>query len=121
MYHLFIIDDDKALLFALKQWFKKKGYTVTTFNNSAELLQGIQTGKPDFILMDVYLTGEHGGELCKYLKKDQHLSCIIYLFSASVLTYEEFDHYCADGFILKRKGFDYLTKIVDSCIPIISN
>ena len=119
MSDLFIVDDDKILLFALKQWFTRKGYTVTTFINSKELLNRLQTHKPDFILLDVYLTGEHGGELCKYLKKEQHLDCIIYLFSAGVLTYGQFAHYCADGFVLKHKGFDYLTRIIDSYIPAI--
>lgn len=120
MSDLFIVDDDKTLLFALKKWFTKKGYTVTTFINSTELLDCLRANKPDFILLDVYLSGEHGGELCKYLKKEQHLDCVIYLFSAGVLTYEQFDHYCADGFVLQRKGLDYLTRIINSYIPAIS-
>lgn len=120
MSHLFIVDDDTTLLVALKKWFTKKGYTVTGFASSKGLLDRLETQKPDFILMDVYLTGEHGGELCKYLKKERHLDCIIYLFSASLLTFEEFDQYSADGFVLKRKGLDYLTRIVDSYIPVVS-
>ena len=120
MADLFIVDDDKILLFALKQWFSKKGYIVTTFTNSAELLNGLRTHKPDFILLDVYLTGEHGGDLCRYLKQEQRLDCVIYLFSAGVLTYKQFDQSCADGFVLKRKGLDYLTKLIDSYIPAVS-
>ena len=114
---LFILDDDASLLLALQYWFQTKGYEVHVFISSLKLLDALKKRKPDFILIDVYLTrGEHGGELCFYLKKQLRLSCPIYLFSSSPLSYSRFCEYKADGFLLKRASFTELTKIVSSCI-----
>ena len=109
---LFIVDDDKIVLLGLKYWFVKKGYTVRTFESSKALYPALQDMTPDFILLDVNLTGEYGFNISRYLKEYLNLHTTIYLWSAANLPEEDIAKSGADGFILKPADLDVLEEII---------
>lgn len=114
MSNIFIVDDDQPTLFILNKWFTAKGFQVKTFKHSDLLMDCLRNEIPDVILLDVYLNGEHGGDVCMRIKERYQSSILVFLFSSALLTYEEFSSYNADGFILKRTSLEKLTQIVES-------
>ena len=100
---LLMIDDDKDMLEVTKALLGKKGFEVAAYANWEDALQDIETFQPQIILLDVFLSGIDGLEICKKLKGMQHTRHIpVLIFSAyprvaESVTYE----YGADDFIAK--------------------
>jgi FixJ family two-component response regulator len=98
---IFILDDDDDILFAMEFWLKRKGYSVESFVNAVQMLQGIKERMPDIFLLDVYLNGEDGRKICKYLKKEEDIKKPVFLFSNHTDCSNDFQNYQADGFMEK--------------------
>ncbi|OGH37255.1 MAG: hypothetical protein A2905_05605 [Candidatus Levybacteria bacterium RIFCSPLOWO2_01_FULL_36_10] len=67
---ILIIDDDTAILEALKICMEECGYKVETLSkvkNPKNILDG---SIPDLILLDLRISGSDGGQIAKVLKKD---------------------------------------------------
>ncbi len=103
MPRLFVIDDDIDLLKVVKSLLVKRGFDVSTFfdwdiaNNAMKLFE------PQLILLDVFLSGIDGLDVCKKLKSSSFTRHIpILLFSAYPKIAETAIHdYGADDFIAK--------------------
>ncbi len=111
MSKIIIVDDSEDILSVLKYFLLDKGYTVETLTKSEDLLSLIPTFNPDLIILDIFLAGEDGREICRKLRKLQsfrHL-CIL-MFSASPKALANYEEYGADGFIEKPFG---LTEIIN--------
>jgi DNA-binding response OmpR family regulator len=102
MIKLLIVDDSADLLSALKMFLEKKGFTVNTTSDHGRLKDHIMLLNPDLLLMDIFLSGQDGRELCQKLKEDINTKqlCIM-LFSASPDALKNHKHYGADGCIEK--------------------
>lgn len=100
---LMIVDDDKDLLEVTKALLMKKGFEVTTYSNCEDALQDVESFQPQIILLDVFLHGIDGLEVCKKLKEmpgTKHIPVLIfsaYPRVAESVIYE----YGADDFIAK--------------------
>ena len=68
MLKILILDDDKDLLGVVKPLLKKRGFDVLTFANWKEAWEDIKRNKPNLILLDVFLKGMDGMDVCKKLK-----------------------------------------------------
>jgi DNA-binding response OmpR family regulator len=68
MSRILIVDDDKDLLDVVKSLLHKKGFDVSTYADSDSLLEAIKSYNPQLILLDVFLNGVDGLEVCKKLK-----------------------------------------------------
>ena len=80
------------------------GYDVTTVNNGSAALKKIAEIKPDLIVLDVYMPGYSGLEVCQRLKESQETSRIPVLLSVGKLEPfkpEEAHRVRADAFIVK--------------------
>ena len=102
MIKLLIVDDSADLLSALKMFLEKKGFTVNTTSDHRLLKDQIRQLNPDLLLMDIFLSGQDGRELCRKLREDKKAQplCIM-LFSASQEALKNYKHYGADGCIQK--------------------
>jgi DNA-binding response OmpR family regulator len=103
MSRIYIIDDDKDLLDVVKSSLRKKGFNVSTFSKW-EIANGvIKHTKPQVILLDVFLSGIDGLDVCQQLKSSPYSKHIpILLFSAYPKIAESAIHdYGADDFIAK--------------------
>jgi DNA-binding response OmpR family regulator len=103
MPRILIVDDDKALLEVVQSLLIKKGFEVEAHSNWDDADRSIDGFQPQLILLDVFLSGVDGLEICRKLKASPRTSSIpVIIFSgyprvAETVIYE----YGADEFITK--------------------
>lgn len=112
MSRILIIDDDKDLLEIVKSFLQKKGFDVAAYSDWDEASSSIIAHEPQMILLDVFLSGLDGLEVCKRLKSSSYTRHIpIIIFSgyprvADTAIYE----FGADDFIAKPFEVNELVK-----------
>jgi DNA-binding response OmpR family regulator len=117
MSKLLIVDDSSALLEVMKNILERNEHSVKTLNRADDIFSEISSFKPDLLILDVYLAGEDGREICRKLKTSEptkHL-CIL-VFSASPKTLEDYDSYHADDFIEKPFDISILVEKIRSVL-----
>ncbi|NLD94065.1 MAG: SpoIIE family protein phosphatase [Fibrobacter sp.] len=99
-----IVDDDPTSVLILENLMKHEGYkTVSTVTGSLAIPLA-KNRKPDLILLDVNLPGEHGPDICRKIKATPQISEIPILFlSADSNVGSKIE--CFDA-----GGQDYITK-----------
>lgn len=100
------------------------GYEVITVNNGSAALKKIAEQKPDVIVLDVYMPGYSGLEVCQRLKEAQETSRLPILLTVGKLEPfkpEEAKRVRADGFIVKpfeaSELLSALSKLEDKIVP----
>jgi CheY-like chemotaxis protein len=100
------------------------GYDVTTVNNGSAALKKIAESKPDLIILDVYMPGYGGLELCQRLREAPETARIPVLLSVGKLEpfkADEARRVRADGFIVKpfeaSELLTALAKLEDKIVP----
>lgn len=70
LHRILVVDDDAAILDALRLLLEDEGYLVQTTEKAeyAESLHDENGGLPDLIILDVLLSGKDGREICRHLK-----------------------------------------------------
>ena len=114
---LFIVDDEEDMLQTLQFYFQKEGYEVKTFSKSKDMMDALETEKPDLILMDVNLRRNDGRTICRLIKSKYGIEAPIILFSADAEVETEYKKYNADGFISKPFSFEQIVHTVASHLP----
>lgn len=80
---ILVADDDLAILDVLKMFLEDVGYQVEVTGDGA-LLQAFQDGQADLLLLDVWMSGWNGRDICIYLKSRKTTKQLpIILFSAN--------------------------------------
>jgi CheY-like chemotaxis protein len=100
------------------------GYEVTTVNNGSAALKRIAESKPDLIVLDVYMPGYGGLEVCQRLRESKETARIPVLLTVGKLEPfkpEEARRVRADAFIVKpfeaSELLTALTKLEDRIVP----
>jgi two-component system, chemotaxis family, chemotaxis protein CheY len=100
------------------------GYEVITVNNGSAALKKIAETKPDIIILDVYMPGYSGLEVCQRLKEVQETSRIPVLLTVGKLEPfkpEEAKRVRAEGYIVKpfeaSELLSTLSKLEDKIVP----
>jgi CheY-like chemotaxis protein len=100
------------------------GYDVTTVNNGSAALKKIAESKPDLIVLDVYMPGYGGLEVCQRLREAPETARIPVLLTVGKLEpfkAEEARRVRADAFIVKpfeaSELLTALTKLEDKIVP----
>jgi twitching motility two-component system response regulator PilH len=100
------------------------GYEVITVNNGSAALKKIAESRPDLIVLDVYMPGYSGLEVCQRLKETGDTSRIPVLLTVGKLEPfkpEEARRARADAFIIKpfeaSELLSALTKLEDKMVP----
>ncbi len=100
------------------------GYDVTTVNNGSAALKKIAESKPDLIVLDVYMPGYGGLEVCQRLREAPETARIPVLLTVGKLEpfkADEARRVKADGFIVKpfeaSELLTALTKLEDKIVP----
>src|SRR6201988_5257179 len=100
------------------------GYEVVTVNNGSAALKKIAEVKPDLIVLDVYMPGYSGLEVCQRLKEAADSCRIPILLTVGKLEPfkpEEARRVRADGFIVKpfeaSELLSALSKLEDKVVP----
>ncbi len=100
------------------------GYEVIAVNNGSAALKKIAELKPDLVILDVYMPGYSGLEVCQRLKESQETAQIPVLLSVGKLEPfkpEEAQRVRADGYIVKpfeaSELLSALSKLEDKVVP----
>jgi CheY-like chemotaxis protein len=100
------------------------GYEVIAVNNGSAALKKIAELKPDLVILDVYMPGYSGLEVCQRLKESQETARIPVLLTVGKLEPfkpEEAQRVRAEGFIVKpfeaSELLSALSKLEDKVVP----
>jgi CheY-like chemotaxis protein len=100
------------------------GYEVLTVNNGSAALKKIAELKPDLVILDVYMPGYSGLEVCQRLKEAQETSRLPVLLTVGKLEpfkAEEAKRVRADSFIVKpfeaSELLGAISKLEDKIVP----
>ena len=100
------------------------GYEVITVNNGSAALKKFAEQKPDLIVLDVYMPGYSGLEVCQRLKENPETSRVPVLLTVGKLEPfkpEEAKRVRADGYIVKpfeaSELLSALSKLEDKIVP----
>jgi CheY-like chemotaxis protein len=105
---ILVADDDPAILDALQMMLELEGYEVET-SIDGETIYKMEKNFPDLLLLDIWMSGQDGRDICKYLKKDPITKDIpIILVSASRDIMQSAKDAGADDFIAKPFEMDTL-------------
>jgi len=119
MVKLLIVDDSAALLEVMKNILERSEYTIKTLINATNIYNTISEFQPDLLILDIYLAGLDGREICRQIRENPATRnlCIL-VFSASPKTLEDYKSYHADDFI--EKPFD-ITNLVEKIKEVLKN
>ena len=109
---ILVADDDPAIVDAIQLMLELYDYEVST-TVDGETIYKMENEYPDLLLLDIWMSGQDGREICKYLKNKpltKHIPII--MISASRDIIQSAKDSGADDFIAKPFQMDeLLTKI----------
>ena len=79
MKRVLIIEDDKDIVELLRYHLEKEGFQVTSVADGMTGLAQLKKSPPDLLILDLMLPRLSGLELCKEIRRDQHLSRLLIL------------------------------------------
>lgn len=77
MPHILVVDDDEDILSLLTGFFHKHGHAVSVAADGMTLLQVLEAGGIDLVILDVMLQGEDGFSLCRRLRATSRVPIIM--------------------------------------------
>lgn len=116
--HILVADDNPAILDALKIMLEEDGYYVEATEDGM-VAQNIKQPLPDLLLLDIWMSGMDGRDICKSLKNSSATKHIpIILVSAT----KDIDRIAkesgADDYISKPFQMDHLLALVSKHIRV---
>lgn len=117
MNKLLVVDDSTDLLEAMEIILTQKGYVVKTLQDCNSISNEISNFNPDLLILDIFLAGKDGREMCKELRKSivNKYLCII-IFSASPKALENYASFGADDSLEKPFGINNLIEKIESVL-----
>lgn len=113
---IMVVDDDQAILDCVRLLLELNNYQVITISDG-RIENKVKREKPDLILLDVWMSGVDGRDVCKSLKQNKEFKGIpIIMFSASKDVAESVDSVGADDFIEKPFEIDELLNKIEKYI-----
>lgn len=107
-----IADDDPGIVDFLSIMLEFEGYEVSSTLNGATLLS-MNDHLPDLLLLDIWMSGVDGRDICKQLKKKEHTKTLpILMISASKDIERSAMDAGADAFLAKPFEMDEILKII---------
>jgi DNA-binding response OmpR family regulator len=102
MERVLVIDDDPAIQRVLCRTFAAGGFEVSVVGDGAQALDVVHAVKPHLVILDLFLPGRSGQDLCREMKQESPRLPVIVLSAASDVV---------DKVLLLELGADdYVTK-----------
>jgi DNA-binding response OmpR family regulator len=113
---ILIADDDEGIVDALQLFLEDEGYEVEIVTDGAHI-QDFPDGLPDLLLLDIWLPGWNGRDICIVLKSQEATRHIpIILISANKDTKKVAIEAGADDFIAKPFDLDDLLDKIEEYV-----
>ncbi|WP_256011269.1 response regulator [Desertivirga xinjiangensis] len=117
---IMIADDDLGIVDAVEMLLEYKGYLVSTASENT--LARIMEELPDVLLLDIWMSGEDGLEICRTLKSQKLTKDIpIVMISASKDIEHSAMHAGADDFLAKPFEMTHLLDKIDLMLKRMNN
>ncbi len=113
---ILVADDDPAIVEATTLILEEFGYNVDS-TVDGRTVYALQKDLPDLLLLDIWMSGEDGRDICKHLKKavaTKHIPVI--MISASRDIRQSAQEAGADDFLAKPFNMDELMEKVEKFI-----
>ncbi len=115
---ILVIDDDEGILDALKIMLEMSEYEVETMLDGKKVSQ-LKSNLPDLILLDLWMSGIDGRDICKKLKSQDFTKHIpVILVSASKEVVQSKEDAGADDYIAKPFDMNDLLVMVEKYISV---
>ena len=102
MNRILVIDDNRAILDVVKVILEGQGYIVEVCSSGEDAIDCTAAFQPSLIILDVFLAGQDGREICRRLKSSPDTKDIpIIMFSAQSKMEEVLTQCNANDFIAK--------------------
>ena len=115
---ILIVDDEEDMIFILKNFLSKKGYSIREVKSGEECSEVLKKDKPDLIIMDIMMPGIDGWETTRTIKTDERTKNIpVSMLSVKADTEDvrrSFEYALADHHLSKPIVFDDLLSTVES-------
>ncbi|MHC4159375.1 MAG: response regulator [Planctomycetota bacterium] len=114
------VDDDEDFVLSLQPRLEKEGWEVKTASSAEQGKNMAVTDKPDLIIMDIIMDGQHGYKVIEFLRGHPHLANIPIIVFTSLpdrwgetsATREDFLLSDAAEFVDKSAGTDMLISTI---------
>ncbi len=123
MAKILVADDDTAILEAIKLILESEGYDVCVTADGSTIYQMEKEKEyPDLLVLDIWMSGVNGTDICKYLKNNNRTKNIpVVMISANRDALEMAKKAGADDFVAKPFDVDDLLEHVEKNLPKQSN
>jgi len=98
-----VADDSRAVVDALATAFEASGWEVVTAADGEEVFRRLAEGRPDAMLVDVYMPRLNGAEVCRVVKSHPEWKKAFLVLMSSRLSE-------GDQAVYHRLGADHLLK-----------
>lgn len=118
MQKILIVEDEVALLKALKDKFEREGYTVFTAENGDEGLKQTLANQPDIILLDIIMPVKDGMTMLRELREEHNIN------STPVILLTNLNDSSDVLLAMKNGVYDYLVKSdwdIDDVVKVVAN
>ena len=110
---ILVIDDDEGIVTAISIILDTYGYSIDATTKGEEVGMRVSDFQPDLILLDVFLAGYDGRDICKKLKADNATKRIpIIMISAHPSAKAHSRLSGADDFLPKPFEIDQLISLI---------
>jgi len=102
MERVLIVDDNSDILWVVEVVLRRYGYDVMALPRGEEVIPKVRSFSPDLILLDVFLSGIDGIEVCNRLKENAKTKDIPVIMFSAHTNFSDIQKFCkADDFIAK--------------------
>ena len=117
MKKILVADDDISILEAIKIVLEDEGYSVYITPNGESVLKIQPEEYPDLILLDIWMSGIDGAEICRKIKENDRTGKIPVIMISASIEIENITKECgADDFIMKPFEIDELIMKINKCL-----
>ncbi len=113
-----VADDDPGIVDAICMMLDFEGYEVSSTVNGATVVD-MKDEFPDLLVLDIWMSGQDGREICRHLKKDGSTKNIpVLMISASKDIQQSALDSGADDFLAKPFEMDDLLQKIDTLLHL---
>jgi DNA-binding response OmpR family regulator len=113
---ILIADDDVSVALLLKTLLQIEGYQVVTTAHGSQIVQLIETEKPDLVLLDFYLGAQQGVRVLETIRGVPSVAHTPVLLTSALDHRYEGEKAGADGFIQKPFGANDLLLAIEQLL-----
>ncbi|MBN2168136.1 MAG: response regulator [Actinobacteria bacterium] len=112
---ILIVDDNDDIVTTYGVVLERMGYRVSVAYDGNQCIEKIKEEKPDLVLLDVFLPGVSGSEVCRMIKEasqTKDIPVVAITASMSTDTKQRMTEVGADGFLLKPIDVTDLSRVI---------